>query len=426
MKTINLLYGILFLFLIGIGNSYSASSTVIYPDFQFGTGVVAGVNSPMAMGGKVLTDDFNRLVKMPFKHGSPFEQLLSKPTSLYKTVILEGVINQPLAKKALLTAVNGGVIGLGVTYLASVGLQYAAGQWGNGQQESPPLGFMPLSSCVGELHSIYSCYQLQGPGFYPWDPEPQQCVSWQGYTKYVGGNYYCLDARPPQPTYNPISVAQAQEIAANNPINPTDADYQMMLDAGWAVPIQSNPDVVIDLSNVPQQDIQGLMDAGFFQPTPDSATVKNGQPVTDPLTGQKSQPMIQVEPAPNQGVRLTPYQTPLDANGQPATDAQGNPLPPTQAQYDPCELNPDRAGCANLGTPEDTVIDSVQRTVTGQFNEFSISGQCPADKSFTVAGMTHTIQMAPICGAAENYIKPFLLLMASVTAYFIFVGGLRT
>lgn len=342
-------------------------------------------------------------------------------------LILKAPVSQFLAKKALIGAVTGGVVGLGATYLFSLGLEYAFGQWTIPNSQTWNDGIIQTNQygekpSAGEFCSTYfpgSIPKLSSPGGGYCANASGNIVSYNSYWNYKNGS-----TPPPQRT--PITNAQAEAIAAASPINPTDNDIQMMLDAGWGVPISNAPLVKIDLANLNSTQLADLAAMGYFQPTPESLAIKNGQPVLDPVTGQNNQPMLQIDPAPNAGVRLTPYNSPVDAAGNPQLDAQGNPLPNTKPEVDPCELNPDRAGCSTLGELKDPPIQPRNLDVTGNFNSFNISGQCPADKTFTVAGMTQTIQMAPICGAATDYIRPFLLLSASIVAYMIFVGGLKS
>jgi hypothetical protein len=206
----------------------------------------------------------------------------------------------------------------------------------------------------------------------------------------------------------------------------TAAEVQMYTDAGYYLPVQGVHTEIGDLSSLSSDDLSYLTSKGYFQPSPGSLAWPSGSPVTDPVTGQKSQPMVQADPAPNGGVRLTPYKAPLNADGTPATDASGNPLPNQESQPDPCELDPSRVGCASLGDAEDAEIPTTEVELTTNWNEFAFSGSCPADRTFAFGNRSATISMEPICNAAESYIRPFMLLAASVAAYLIFVGGVKT
>lgn len=395
----------------------SAQSAVVYPNFTgLSTATISGVSTPVATSGTVSNGviNFPRTYKVP---GIPS----AAQEAISKAATLSSPVAQSLAKKQIIGAIAGGVVGLGVTYLASLGLEYLADHWSSPSTQTWPDGTVNTgNSWSAGLNAAQFCTSAVGGA-----SKPIMTGTANGYCSGNPNAWFTINS-PTAPQRNPLTTQQAETYAQNSPIQPTDADIKMMLDAGWGVPVSKVPTVKIDLSKLNSQDLLDLQNMGYFQPTPDSLAIKNGQPILDPLTGESKQPMLQIDPAPNAGVRLTPYDTPVDAAGNPKLDAQGYPVPNQKAEVDPCELNPDRAGCIPLGDADQTNPTSTARTITGDFNSFNISGQCPADKTFSVAGMTQTIQMAPVCNAATNYIKPFLLLMASVTAYMIFVGGLRS
>ena len=412
-------------------NNAIASSTTVYPFQHFNNTQIVGYQ------GKAVTvhPGLNNWSVQSGAFKSPANSFslnnafgYDDAQKISKAITGSAPIAHAIGRKVVIKAITGGVIGIGLSLLAQEGLEYAAQQW---QHTSLPLGAPPTLTFVTT------------DGLWAYAPgnvfQPNPCASGGSLTgglssqpqfpqnpSYIGYSCILFGGNPFLTTTTPITQVQAEEIASNSSITPTDNDYQMMLAAGWALPLTTDPLVTIDLPNINSTDLAYLTSKGYFQPTPTSLAGPNGSPVTDPVTGTTKQPMVQVDPAPNGGVSLTPYDQPLDANGDPVVDTNGNPVSIPSNNTDPCALNPERAGCASLGTPESDTITPTEKTVTGQFNSFNISGQCPSDKTFSVAGMTHTIQMSPICGAAQNYIKPFLLLMASVTAYFIFVGGLRT
>jgi hypothetical protein len=92
-----------------------------------------------------------------------------------------------------------------------------------------------------------------------------------------------------------------------------------------------------------------------------------------------------------------------------------------------CDKAPGSTACTELGTldanedPEDLNKD------LGELNLGTVStaGSCPADKTFTAGNHTVTMPMTGVCQAAQDYVKPFVLLTAAIGAYMIFVGGLK-
>lgn len=111
-------------------------------------------------------------------------------------------------------------------------------------------------------------------------------------------------------------------------------------------------------------------------------------------------------------------------DGSSTREVSGDPSGDKDAS--PCDRNPDSAGCAKLEEIEEEGPESNEITLQPDFDEFNIAGQCPSSPQFTIAGQTAVFDMQPVCDAASNYIRPFVLLAAAVAAYLIFVGGLRT
>lgn len=102
-----------------------------------------------------------------------------------------------------------------------------------------------------------------------------------------------------------------------------------------------------------------------------------------------------------------------------------------------CVAHPDDISCTSL--EEQPVFDpeappaydpDLAEQATDAFTwtpgTLSTGGSCPASQSMSFAGHTVQIPMEPICDAASSYLRPFTLLLASVSAYYLFVGGLKT
>jgi hypothetical protein len=90
-----------------------------------------------------------------------------------------------------------------------------------------------------------------------------------------------------------------------------------------------------------------------------------------------------------------------------------------------CEKSPDTLGCAKLDTPDTPVPKSTKNVDYAPDNLGFGSGACPSPISASAAGRTYTISYQPMCDLATNVLRPVLLAMAALMAYFMVVGGVR-
>ncbi len=152
----------------------------------------------------------------------------------------------------------------------------------------------------------------------------------------------------------------------------------------------------------------------------------DGSPVQLP-DGSTVQPMVRLTPNPDGTVRVDTYEKPLtDTAGVPIPSESATPVPTTTPTPGLCALYPDIIACQTFGTPDPEKPVATDKTL-GQFTPGTLSeaGTCPAPISLNIAGVNALMSWDPVCNVASTYIRPLVLLMASVAAYFIFVGGLR-
>ena len=446
MKINNLILGFIALFFMN--NAIASSSTVLYPEnWQYLRNNLT--LEPIATKANIGTRSF-------FSGGTLTTAMESAPLKTLIGASAAEAMGSAITMRAPVVMTSAKAIGIAaaralpgailVTWLADMGFQYIAGEY---------------QKIVPNTDTKY--YIKNGVTYWLPSMANQYCQANGGGRSYgyMNGNYIncqwsagnTYDERTYGPAINgipPVIMQPATEadMTAALPAarDLTDSEIQAVIDAGWGIPVTSPKVAFSPLNNgtVNYVNMQQMISAAQRQtelnksmPTvvantlPDGSISYNYFPSphakTNPVTGEQSIEAINIQPASNLGVRISAVEYPVTSAGDMVVpQGQTNPTVTDPVNVDPCDLNPDRAGCASLGTPDETNPISTPKTITGDFNSFNISGQCPADKTFSVAGMTHTIQMSPICGAAQNYIKPFLLLMASVTAYFIFVGGLRT
>lgn len=84
-------------------------------------------------------------------------------------------------------------------------------------------------------------------------------------------------------------------------------------------------------------------------------------------------------------------------------------------------------------TPDEVDMGDIQKTDAWKITQnltwtpgtVTTNQQCPSDKTFSVMGKTYTVSYSPICSAASDYIRPFVLVMASMLALSIFTNGVK-
>jgi hypothetical protein len=94
------------------------------------------------------------------------------------------------------------------------------------------------------------------------------------------------------------------------------------------------------------------------------------------------------------------------------------------SDLDPCKANPDRMGCANMGTP--TAADTLgkdTKNITITPATFA-GGACPAPVTFTVFGKSYAFTYDTLC-AKLQIVSVLLLTLSAFAAAYIFADGFR-
>lgn len=99
---------------------------------------------------------------------------------------------------------------------------------------------------------------------------------------------------------------------------------------------------------------------------------------------------------------------------------------PTETPVDPCEANPDRAGCVKLGEPDEPEIPKTTKELTYTPEEISGGGSCPPDIVRSIGGQSITVfRYAPGCDLVSSYLRPMVLMISAFIAFMILVPGGR-
>lgn len=91
--------------------------------------------------------------------------------------------------------------------------------------------------------------------------------------------------------------------------------------------------------------------------------------------------------------------------------------------YTDCEKYPDSVGCMPAGdAPAQETVPSESRTLELQPGPTFAGGGCPANVSASIMGRSvQLVNMAQACSWIDVYMRPLVLLLATISAVFIVV-----
>ena len=99
------------------------------------------------------------------------------------------------------------------------------------------------------------------------------------------------------------------------------------------------------------------------------------------------------------------------------------PVAPENETKDPCELNPERVGCKELGLPDDVTLPTEERGVSSVTPVvFAANASCPADVPLPHGA---SLSWSYPCQLATG-VRPFLLALAWLAAGLIVIGAVRS
>ena len=142
-----------------------------------------------------------------------------------------------------------------------------------------------------------------------------------------------------------------------------------------------------------------------------------GDPQTTTTTGPDGVPHTTTE-TPTEDVTCTGDEcdyvdgsTTTNPDGS-TTDQTNNPPPP-----DPCEANPNRVGCVELGDPGNDKPTWTEKPITFAIEDLGFGGSCPAPWNGTVHGWHLSMSYGPACDNAPA-IRLALIALSALGAMF--------
>lgn len=305
-------------------------------------------------------------------------------------------------------------------YLLEQGLQYLDGEWKKTTTgSSTPFASSGSIYCYGGWNSPVQCwaYAVGQPV-----STAGNCSVWTtasvvavNCTYIPAGNSltftWPLNLQcPTGQTYdNGFCVGQSQQVTAQ------ESDWDAIRASYWPDPA---------LRDLVRNGVSLPTDKPIYNPT--SKDIDVSDPYTDPLTGNRYKDKARVTPSTSEpgkaDVQIVKVQ--VDVNGNPVINpTTGQPVTEKTDPKDPCELNPERMGCKEFGTPQDTGdlpeksvgVSSITPVV------FASNASCPADIPLP-KGATFSFEWP--CRMAEG-VKPFLLVLAWLIAGMIVIGVAR-
>lgn len=300
-------------------------------------------------------------------------------------------------------------------WLLNKGLQYIDGQWvdvNDVAQSEPIYSYYTIVRSGRTASTAYDVCLLEA-----------NSIGWQVRS---ASSTVCAIGPSYQPSYSdslevahgsivscPVGTTLNGTMCVGRASQATQADW----DAVSTSPIPDNA------ANELTQNIPLPLQNPEFQPSPIDVPISD--PVTDPVTGKRLQDVARITPQPTtpEVADLQVTQREVDSNGDPVTDPQGQPLPPTD-KPDPCAENPDRIGCMDKGHTDE---EQLQEQNLGQsITPVSVGGggSCPADKTISYLGKPIVFSFQPICQGAQ-WMQPLVLSIAWLIAAYILIGAIR-
>lgn len=231
-----------------------------------------------------------------------------------------------------------------------------------------------------------------------------------GYNTYIGGWFNALIT----PVCTGGTVWNGSQCAGTQTRPATDAD--------WANVPQPLPDPAAE-----ELAKKGLpLPLGNPEYNPAHHDVPMGDPYVDPADNIRKRDQARVTPqSDGKTARVDVVKTPVNPDGTPVNDPNGNPVPSTpDTNPDPCTINPDRLGCLNADTPDAPDITENDKTIsiTPQGGFGADTATCPADKSYSLRLMGNVaLSWEPACQVASG-MRLIVIAMAWVSAILIAIG----
>lgn len=221
------------------------------------------------------------------------------------------------------------------------------------------------------------------------------------------GNAYCSDEKTIPIPYFVIQADKA-----------TEESWNPATDADWDALPNPIPDVAPELPDV------DYMPSGVPANKPTYDFEPFNQPTGEPYKkpdGSTVQPWVTVSSNTTTVTYNTYNLTIINAAGEPVTD----PVPTDENADevdDPCEANPERVGCVDLGTPtDDQDFPRVEMPLTFQPVAIQQDATCPAPMTVSAFGKSILIAYDGACTYASG-LKPIVIAVAYLSALLIIFG----
>ncbi|WP_374279229.1 virulence factor TspB C-terminal domain-related protein [Azonexus sp.] len=250
----------------------------------------------------------------------------------------------------------------------------------------------------------------------------------EGAMRYYPPNMYQWTQTTQSASYNIGGYGQGQQIGQACPAGYTlngsscSANPKPATDADWANLPQPLPDPAAE--ELAKKGVPLPLRAPEYNPA--HHDVPLGDPYVDPSDNVRKREQARVTPqSDGQTARVDVVKVPVNPDGTPANDPNGNPEPAQPVEKsDPCELNPSRVGCLEADTPDAPDITENDKTIsiTPQGGFGADTATCPADKSYSLRLMGNVaLSWEPACQVASG-MRLIVIAMAWVSAILIAIG----
>jgi hypothetical protein len=162
------------------------------------------------------------------------------------------------------------------------------------------------------------------------------------------------------------------------------------------------------------------------QINPQRQVVPLSDPYIDPVTGKPYRDVGYLTPNPANPMTADwqVVKQEVDANGDPVTDPDTGQQTPPQENKDQCLETPNRLGCMEWGdAPDVPDLQNSEKTIsiTPQGGFGPDSAACPADLTASFLGQPLSMSFKPVCDGADMF-RPIIIGMAWLSAILIALG----
>lgn len=281
----------------------------------------------------------------------------------------------------------------------------------------PPPGWSKsYGSCVmvnGNKYRYECTLTYTPPATVSYPPTVQKLTIW-GYDK-PGANT----------TYNPITETEMEEAADKHPIAVPDVKPGQVIDP--------NADGILNASPLPVQLAGPGIKAGFVsaadipKPYPCTAFASgsclDGWRVT-PSPSPGCPNCVLLEPVTVDATNTDAVKPPQAGTGTaPDTDTStADPATKPDKDRDPCEVNPNRLGCMELGQDEGRQVPKASKSVSFAAEFVGLPAACPGDIPGPHGVM---ISYGLACDAAGR-VRPIVIALGAMAALMIVIAAVRS